>query len=54
MFRYDISDTVRKLGLRLDSAAQFDLEIKIRSYNGSYIDRDLLGRPRIIFQPGEG
>nr|DAZ89886.1 TPA_exp: hemocyanin 1 [Littorina saxatilis] len=54
LYKFDISDTVRKLGLRLDSAADFDLEIKIKSYNGSYIDSNLLGRPSIIFMPGEG
>nr|WCA44164.1 hemocyanin [Crepidula fornicata] len=54
LYKYDISDTVRKLGLRLDSAADFDVQIKIFAYNGSYIDASLLHRPTIIFEPGQG
>ncbi|XP_076453372.1 hemocyanin 2-like [Babylonia areolata] len=54
LYKFDISDTVRKLGLRLDSAADFDLEIKIHAFNGSYVDAKLLGKPTIIFQPGDG
>ncbi|XP_076457104.1 hemocyanin 2-like isoform X2 [Babylonia areolata] len=54
LYKYDISDTVRKLGLRLDSAADFDVEAKVRAYNGSYIDPSVLGKPTIVFQPGEG
>ena len=45
---------MRKLGLRLDSAADFDLQIKIKAANGSYIDSHALHRPSIIFKPGEG
>ncbi|KAK7090872.1 hypothetical protein V1264_010615 [Littorina saxatilis] len=53
LYKFDISDTVRKLGLRLDSAANFDLQIKIRSFNGSYINTDLLSKPSIVFLPGD-
>ena len=52
--RFDISDTVRELGLRLDSAADFDLEIKLRATNGSFLDSSLIRKPSIFFQPGEG
>ncbi|KAL8560793.1 hypothetical protein ACOMHN_061828 [Nucella lapillus] len=54
LYKHDISDAIRKLGLKLDSAADFDLEVKIHSFNGSYIDASLLKKPTIIFQPGEG
>jgi hypothetical protein len=50
--RYDISDAVRKLGLRLDSSADFDLEIKVKAYNSSYLDSSILPRPSVIFEPG--
>ena len=52
--RHDISDAIRELGFRLDSAADFELRIKLKAVNGSYIDADLLPRPSIMFQPGEG
>uniref|UniRef100_UPI003B98819F Hemocyanin n=1 Tax=Pomacea canaliculata TaxID=400727 RepID=UPI003B98819F len=53
LYKYDISDPVRKLGLKLDSAGDIDLEIKIRAYNGSYLESSVLRRPSLIFVPGE-
>ncbi|PVD32144.1 hypothetical protein C0Q70_07573 [Pomacea canaliculata] len=53
LYKYDISDPVRKLGLKLDSAGDIDLEIKIRAYNGSYLESSALRRPSLIFVPGE-
>nr|AGX25261.1 mega-hemocyanin [Melanoides tuberculata] len=53
LYKYDISDSIRKLGLKLDSGANFDLKVQIHAYNGSYLDPSLLKEPTIIFEPGE-
>ncbi|KAK7482853.1 hypothetical protein BaRGS_00025886, partial [Batillaria attramentaria] len=53
LYKYDISDPVKKLGLELDSGANFDLQLKIHAYNGSYLDPHILHEPTIIFVPGE-
>ncbi|KAK7476001.1 hypothetical protein BaRGS_00032768, partial [Batillaria attramentaria] len=53
LYKYDISDPVRGLGFKLDSGADFDLKIKVRAYNGSYLDPSILHKPTVLFVPGE-
>nr|AGX25262.1 mega-hemocyanin [Melanoides tuberculata] len=51
-YKFDISEALTKLGIRLGSNADFDLKVTVQSYNGSYLSSDLLDAPTIIFSPG--
>ncbi|XP_025089796.1 hemocyanin G-type, units Oda to Odg-like [Pomacea canaliculata] len=52
LYKFDISEPVRKLGFRLDNPGNLDLDIKIQAFNGSYLDPSILRRPSLIFVPG--
>nr|AYD59981.1 hemocyanin type 2 [Haliotis discus hannai] len=53
LYKFEISDTLRDLGLQLDSH-DFDLNVKIQGVNGSYLDAHILPEPSLIFEPGSG
>nr|AYO86691.1 hemocyanin 1 [Lymnaea stagnalis] len=54
LYKYDITKTVRDLGLKLDNAANFELRVDIKAVNGSLLDSDILPKPTILFEPGTG
>lgn len=54
LYKHDITHTVRDLGLKLDSAANFDLKIDIKAVNGSLLSADVLPKPTVFFEPGTG
>ncbi|CAG5132269.1 unnamed protein product, partial [Candidula unifasciata] len=44
--------TVRDLGLRIQSAANFHLKVEVTAVNGSHLDAHVLHDPSIIYVPG--
>ncbi|XP_059155818.1 hemocyanin 2-like [Physella acuta] len=54
LYKHDITHTVRDLGLKLDSAANFDIKIDIKAVNGSLLSADVLPKPTVFFEPGTG
>lgn len=53
LFKYDITNTILKLGLTL-SSAEFSIKIDIRAANGSTLNADALPPATISFEPGDG
>lgn len=54
LYRLDITKTVRALGIRLDSSANFQLEVDVIAANGSHLDPHILHDPSIIIVHGTG
>nr|WGL47534.1 hemocyanin 1 [Physella acuta] len=52
LYKHDITSTIKALGLKLDSAANFELKIDIKAVNGSLLSADILPTPTIQFVPG--
>ncbi|CAG5132271.1 unnamed protein product, partial [Candidula unifasciata] len=52
LYKHEITKSVRDLGSRLDSAANFEVIVEIRANNGSLLDSSILPAATIIFVPG--
>jgi hypothetical protein len=53
LYKQDITDNIRKLGLHLD-ASDFRLAVTIRNMDGTELPSDSIPPPTLLFVPGQG